>query len=78
MATIDKKPLPIEDKRAWLASYKATSEALAQIRTAELAAMTDEQALMASLVTAETPWRAKPNWSGLVEQQAIFHRRKTR
>jgi hypothetical protein len=66
------------DKAAWRANYLATSEALARIWTAELAAMTDEEALrrIKALVTPGTPWRERPDWSGLVEQQALFHRRR--
>jgi hypothetical protein len=69
---------PIRDKEQWRIAYRATSEALERIRTQELAAMTDEQALrqIESLCVSEPPWRERPDWSGLVEQQALFHRRK--
>jgi hypothetical protein len=68
----------IADKNAWRARYRETSEALARIWTADLAAMTDQEALrrIEALVTADTPWRERPDWSGLVEQQALFHRRR--
>ncbi len=53
-----------------------TIEALEQIRAEELAALTDEEAFrqIRSLCVATTPWRERPDWSGLVEQQAIFHK----
>ena len=68
---------PIRDKEHWRTAYRATSEALERIRAQELAAMTDEQALrqIQSLCVAEPPWRELPDWSGLVEQQDLFHRR---
>lgn len=41
--------------------------------------MTEDEALrrIKALVVAEPPWRERPDWSGLVEQQALFHRRRT-
>jgi len=52
-------------------AYRARCEALDRIRFSELAAMTDEEARrrIESLVVAEPPWRERPDWSGLVEQQ---------
>lgn len=69
---------PIRDKQQWQAQYRATVEALERIRAQELAAMTDEQAwrIIESLNVGEPPWRERPDWSGLVEQQALFHRKK--
>lgn len=66
------------DKAALRAEYAARSEALARVWTRELAGMSDEQALreIEALVTPDTPWRERPDWSGLVEQQALFHRRR--
>jgi hypothetical protein len=66
------------DREKWRANYRATVELLARIRDRELYEMTDEQALriIHSLNVAEPPWRERPDWSGLVEQQAIFHRRR--
>lgn len=68
-----------ESKAAWRAAYFARTEALETVRAQELAAMTDEEALkqIESLCVPEEPWRERPDWSGLVEQQAIFHRKKT-
>ena len=64
----------LEMKEAWRAQYFATSEALEIVRAHELAAMTDERAaqIIQSLGAVEG-WRERPDWSGLVEQQAIFH-----
>jgi hypothetical protein len=61
----------------WRARYRATSEALERIRAAELAAMTDREAwrIIQSLCVIGRPWRERPEWSGLVEQQALFHGR---
>lgn len=69
---------PIRDKEQWLLAYRATSEALERLRARELAAMTDEEALrqIELLCVAQPPWRERPDWSGLVEQQALFHRRR--
>lgn len=68
----------IPDKQQWLARYRETAESLERIRARELAEMTDEEALrrIMSLSVVGTPWRERPDWSGLVEQQDIFHRRK--
>ena len=68
--------IPTYDKELWRASGSKTAELLETLRTREIASMTDEQALDAirSLVTAETPWSENANYSGLIEQQAIFHR----
>jgi hypothetical protein len=70
----------VPDKKRWLIDYRATTEELARIRTREIAALTDEEALkqILSLCTAQPPWRERPDWSGLVEQQALFHRRSKR
>jgi hypothetical protein len=69
---------PIHDKEQWQAAYRATAEMLETIRARELAAMTEEEALhrIESLSVIGRPWRERPDWSGLVEQQAFFHRRK--
>ena len=53
----------------------ATTEALESIRAQELATLSDERAaeIIRSLGAVE-PWRENRDWSGFVEQQAIFHR----
>lgn len=64
------------EKEDWRAAYRAGMEAVERVRAQELAAMTDDRAreIMTLLVAAESPWREKREWSGLVEQQAIFQR----
>ncbi len=65
-----------EDLRA---RYRERWEAVETIRARELAAMTEEQArriLFSLRLFAHTP--ADPNnGMGLVEQQAVFHRRRS-
>jgi hypothetical protein len=70
-------PMTPHEKRRWREWYRRSSEALERIRLEELAQMTDEDALrrIKSLKVAGTGWRERPDWSGLVEQQALFHRR---
>jgi hypothetical protein len=65
---------PDNDLQARRAAYRATSEALARLWTRDLANLTDAEALrrMEALVTPDKPWRERPDWSGLVEQQALF------
>jgi hypothetical protein len=69
------KPSELEKQRA---AYRATAEALEILRVKRLGAMTEKEAqgIMRTLTVAETPWRERRDWSGLVEQQAIFHRRR--
>jgi hypothetical protein len=69
---------PVTDKQKWRAQYRQTSEELARLETVDLASLTDEEALVRlhRLEPVERPWRERPDWSGLVEQQAIFHRRR--
>jgi len=66
------------DKDKWRAQYRATIEALERIRLSELANLTEEEARrqIMSLCVAEEPWCERPDWSGLVEQQAAFHGRR--
>jgi hypothetical protein len=55
--------------------YHLRWEAVETFKAQELAAMTDERArqIIQSLGAVEG-WRERRNWSGLVEQQALFHR----
>ena len=64
------------DTELWRKRHFAMVEALETARIREAAALTDEEALrrILSLGTIEAPWRERPDWSGLVEQQAIFMR----
>jgi len=55
--------------------YHLRWEAVETFKAQELAAMTDERArqIIQSLGAADG-WRERRDWSGLVEQQALFHR----
>ena len=63
----------LELKDAARAEYHARWEAVETIKAQELAVMTEERArqIIESLGAVEG-WREQPEWSGLVEQQAIF------
>jgi hypothetical protein len=70
----------LELKEEFQAEYRARWEAVETVRTQELAAMTEERArqIIRSL-RLFAPVPPNPfNGMGLVEQQAIFHRRHTR
>ena len=56
--------------------YQTTAEALETIRAQELAALSEERAaeIIKSLGAIDV-WRERQDWSGLVEQQAIFQRK---
>ena len=66
------RPETLEARRARLG---ARWEAVEAHKARELAAMTEERAreIILSLGAAEQ-WRERSDWSGLVEQQALFHR----
>ncbi len=69
-------PLHLKEKAR--AEYHARWEAVETFKAQELAAMTEERAwqIIRSLRPFTEPWRDPSNGMGLVEQQAIFHRRK--
>lgn len=62
-----------------LVEYRSRWEAVENARAKELAALTEEQAraIIQSLGAVE-PWHERPDWSGLVEQQALFHKKRSR
>lgn len=66
---------PLELKEKLQREYHARWEAVEVFKAQELAGMTEEQAreIIQSLAAVDT-WRERPEWSGLVEQQAIFQR----
>ena len=66
------EPMELKEARA---EYHARWEAVEIFKAHELAAMTEERAcqIIQSLGAVEG-WRERPDWSGLVEQQAIFHK----
>ena len=70
-------PILNNDVAAWRKQYRDDAEFLERLRAQELMKMTDERALeiIRSLVCAQPPWRERRDWSGLIEQQDLFHRR---
>lgn len=67
-------------QREWLRQWNDAGPALAANRRTELMHLSDERALAASdallsLATTVSLNLRRLRWSGLVEQQAIFHRR---
>ncbi|KAA0254198.1 hypothetical protein FBQ97_06010 [Acidobacteria bacterium ACD] len=70
---------PTSAAESWMRQWKAAGPELEEIRRRELRQLTDEQALIASeavlsiVPTAPIP-RERVEWSGLVTQQALFHR----
>lgn len=68
---------------SWIRQWKAAGPALAEIRNRELRELSEEEALRASeillsLVSDERRPHEPLATSGLVEQQALFHRRGPR
>lgn len=59
------------------ADYQARWASVEAFKARELAAMTEERAreIIQSLGAVEG-WRERRDWSGLVEQQALFHRKR--
>ena len=67
-------PVELQEARA---AYFARWEAVETIKAQELAAMTEERALqIIQSLGAIEGWRERPDWSELVEEQAIFHRKR--
>ena len=68
----------LELKEKFQREYHARWEAVESFKAQELAAMTEERAreIIRMLRPFAPPWRNPFNGLGLVEQQAIFHRRK--
>ena len=68
------EPQELKDARA---EYYARWEAVETVKAQELAAMTEERAWkIIQQLGAVEGWRERPDWSGLVEQQALFHKRR--
>jgi hypothetical protein len=66
-------PDPTQSKDQLREEYHARWEAVETFKARELAAMTDERARqIIQMLGAAEEWRERPDWSGLVEQQAIF------
>lgn len=69
------------EERAWMEQWRDAARALAELRRAQLGAMSDAAAVEAAeqlLALADSlPLSAdRRRWSGLVEQQALLHRRR--
>jgi hypothetical protein len=67
-------------QRKWVQQWKEAGPALAARRHEELVHLSDERTLAASeallsLVTTVALSPRRRHWSGLVEQQALLHRR---
>ncbi|MDB6036928.1 MAG: hypothetical protein JWM99_769 [Verrucomicrobiales bacterium] len=62
-----------EQLAVWREQYRETHEALETVRAQELSVMSNADGLriLQSLSGVET-WRERSDWSGLVEQQALF------
>jgi hypothetical protein len=58
-----------------MAEYRSHWDEVERVRALHLASMTEHRALeiIQSLGASES-WRERPDWSGLVEQQAVFLR----
>ena len=70
--SMNSEPLELKEARA---AYFARWEAVETVKAHELAAMTEERARqIMQWLGAPEGWRDRPDWSGLVEQQAIFHK----
>jgi hypothetical protein len=68
-------PLELNELRV---AYHARWEAVEAVKAQELAALTDERAMRLIRGLAATQmWRERPDWSGLVEQQALLHSRRS-
>ncbi len=72
IAGMKSDPLELKEARA---EYYARWEAVEAVKAQELAAMTEERARqIIQMLGAAEGWRERPDWSGLVEQQAIFQK----
>jgi hypothetical protein len=70
-AGVNSDPLEINERTR--EEYHARWEAVEICKAHELAAMTDQRALeIIQSLGAPEAWLPHPDWSGLVEQQAIF------
>ncbi len=64
---------PLELKEDQRSQYHARWEAVEVFKAHELANLTEDRARqMIQSLGAVEGWRERPDWSGLIEQQAIF------
>ena len=72
-AHMDSESLELKEKAR--AEYYARWEAVETFKAHELAALTEDGARQIfQRLGAVEGWRERPDWSGLVEQQAIFRK----
>ncbi len=71
-----KNATTLEDQRRWVEQWRQTAIALDEVKRDELANLTEEQAWQSTerLLELAPYYRRKTTTSGLVEQQAFFHR----
>jgi len=69
-----------EAERRWVEQWRETSMFLDEVRRYELSRLTPEQARREARVVLSIPggWRDPNAVCGLVEQQAVFHRRRSK
>ncbi len=67
-----------EEQRLWMEQWRHAAIALDEVKQDKLANLTDEAAWRQteSLLSIPNPWRDPKRVSGLVEQQAVFHRHR--
>ena len=75
--------LSVDAQREWLRQWESAGPALAEHRRTELQGISESRALAASeallsLVNTVTLDPSRREHSGLVEQQALFHKRPAR
>jgi hypothetical protein len=69
---VNSEPLELKEERA---KYHARWEAVEIFKAHELSSMTEERACkIIQMLGAPEGWRERPDWSGFVEQQAIFRK----
>ena len=67
-----------EERRQWMQQWREASIALDEIKRDELANMSDEEAWRQTedVLSITNLWRNPDDSCGLIEQQAVFHRRR--
>jgi hypothetical protein len=69
-----------EEQRQWMQQWRETAIFLDEMRRYELSQLTPEQAMRDARIVLSIPvgWRNPDAVCGLIEQQAIFHRRRAK
>jgi hypothetical protein len=69
-----------EEQRQWVQQWRETAIYLDEMRRYELSQLTPEQAMRDAEMVLSIPvsWRNPDAVCGLVEQQAVFHRRRAK